>query len=55
MNRGAQINEETIVPGGEKPAGPGFEDHDPEKVGLPTSGVATPAVTAGEGIERHGF
>jgi hypothetical protein len=55
MNRGAQINEETIVPGGEKPSGPGVENHDPEKVGLPTRGVATTAVTAGESLGKQGF
>jgi hypothetical protein len=55
MNRGAQINEETIVPGGEKPAGPRIEDHDSEKVGFPTSGFATAAVTAGKGLENMDF
>ena len=37
MNRGAQINEETIVPGGEKPVGSAVESHDTAKAGVPAS------------------
>lgn len=40
MNRGAQINEETIVPGGEKPVGSAVKSHDTTKAGVPASGIA---------------
>ena len=40
MNRGAQINEETIVPGGEKPVGSAIKSHVTTKAGVPASGIA---------------
>ena len=40
MNRGAQINEETIVPGGEKPVGSAIKGHHTEKTGVTESGFA---------------
>lgn len=40
MNRGAQINEETIVPGGEMPVGSAVKSHFTEKAGVPASWIA---------------
>ncbi|HET9788550.1 MAG TPA: hypothetical protein VFP47_15540 [Pyrinomonadaceae bacterium] len=45
MNRGAQINEETIVPGGEKPVGSAVQSHDTTKAGVPARGFAATVTT----------
>ena len=48
MHNGDLIDEETIVPGGEKPVGSSIKGHGPQKTGVPTRRAATPPVKAGE-------
>lgn len=55
MHSGDLINEETIVPGGQKPVGSSIEGHRPQKIGVPTSGIAAPATTASENIVNTEF
>lgn len=48
MDSGDLINEETIVPGGEKPVRSSIKGHHPEKTGVPAGRSATQATTAVE-------
>lgn len=50
MHNGDLINEETIVPGGEKPVGSSIKGHGPQKTGVPARGAATPPVKAGKDL-----
>ena len=55
MHNGDLINEETIVPGGQRPARSSIEGHHPEKNGVQARGAATQAVTADEGFLKTDF
>lgn len=48
MHIGDLINEETIVPGGKKPAGSPVQSHYPAKIGVPEGGFATQTVAGDE-------